>query len=413
MGKPSFLEFKAIYNNVDQYPSINDIAEFYGVSRRTIFRWLKSYEKDGKKLKPREVKKKQQPKKPMEQLESTKLKETIKGLEKQLDETQKLALSSNEYKRLIHGSNKKFLSKPKWLEKSSGKEELLGIPCLFLSDIHYDEYVDESQINYVNSYTRKIANERIANTFQSAIRILTQFVAKPKFDGAVIALGGDLLSGNIHEELAETNEAPILSSILELTQLLIDGISAFAATFDRVFVPCVVGNHGRLHKKPRFKNRVFDNYEWLIYQTLARHFADDDRVSFLIPDAPDAVFRIYDKTFLLTHGDQFRGGSGISGIMTPLHLGLHKKQKKQAAIHQSFDVMILGHFHQYIHTNSLVVNGSIKGYDEFANGCNFPWEPAQQALWINHPDYGMVFRTPVLCDKQKRIKTSSRIEVFK
>lgn len=403
---------------MEKFPNLKDLSDFYGVHRKTIYRWIQSYKEEGYKLKPRDVKKKQRHETPEEQLRSAALKEKVSKLEKSLEEAQRLALGSNKLRSIIHQSSINFDTNPKWLTKiqPGANEELHGIPFLFLSDIHFDEYVDPSQINFVNHFTRSIAENRIKNTFESAIRILTNFVAKPNYDGAVIALGGDLLSGNIHEELAETNEAPILDSILTLTQLLIDGITLFANTFSKVFVPCVVGNHGRLHRKPRYKNRVFDNFEWLIYQQLAKHFKSDSRVTFYIPDSPDAVFNIYDKTFLLTHGDQFRGGSGISGIMTPLHLGLHKKQKKQAAIHQSFDVMLLGHFHQYIHTNSMVVNGSIKGYDEFANGNNFPWEPAQQALWINHPLHGMVFRTPVLCDRtegKEKIKPKTKIEVFK
>jgi transposase len=413
VNRPKFKDFKKAYYDLEKYPTLKDLANKYGVSERSVLYWINYFEKEGNKLKKRE-KKKDAPQNSQTPLESIKLKGEIKYLQAEIKRLSKLALSSDKFVDLIHGSNKRFNKTPTWITAKKTKKELHGIPCLFLSDIHFDEYVDGSQINNVNEFSRTIAKERIKNTFETAINILNRFVAKPNYDGAVIALGGDLLSGNIHEELSETNDAPILSSLLELTQILIDGITTFADTFDRVFVPCVVGNHGRLHKKPRCKNRVFDNYEWLIYQLLSKHFKDDNRVTFLIPDGPDAVFKIYNKTFLLTHGDQFRGGSGISGIMTPLHLGLHKKQKKQSAIHQSFDVMMLGHFHQYIHTNSLVVNGSVKGYDEFANINNFNFEPPQQALWINHPQYGMVFRTPVLCDKSHLENDKNNlVEVFK
>jgi transposase/predicted phosphodiesterase len=413
VGKPEFKTFKVAYYNVEELPDNEALAAHFGVTTRTLNYWLKAYVRDGEKLKARYVKKNEGPEQPI-QLESIRLKEQVKTLESEIASLQKLALSSERLVNLIHGSNKQFNKTPSWLNSSKAKKELHGIPCLFLSDIHFDEFVDPAQINGVNQYSRQIARQRIQNVFETSINILTKFIAKPKYDGAVVALGGDLLSGNIHEELVETNEAPILSSVLELTQLLIDGITLYATTFEKVFVPCVVGNHGRLNKKPKCKNRVFDNYEWLIYQNLSRHFDGDDRVTFYIPDGPDAIFNIYNKTFLLTHGDQFKGGSGISGIMSPLHLGLHRKQKKQAAIHQSFDVMILGHFHQYIHTNSMIVNGSVKGYDEFANLCNFAFEPPQQALWINHPTHGMVFRTPVLCDKtEKDFSKLSKIEVFK
>jgi hypothetical protein len=217
-----------------------------------------------------------------------------------------------------------------------------------------------------------------------------------------------MLSGNIHEELAETNAQNINRSILDLTNLLIGGIGGLADEFGRVFVPCVVGNHGRHHKKPRYKYRVENNYEWLIYQYLSMHFAKDTRVTFLIPDSADAQWTVYGRTYNLNHGDQFKGGSGISGIFTPLMLGMARKQKRQNAIGQPFDVMINGHWHQYLHMDELIVNGSIKGYDEFAQGHNFKYEPPQQALFISHPEYRETFRMPVLCDRTTK-KTMRKV----
>ena len=413
MGRPDFKTFKKAYENVKDYPDNNSLSAHFGISDRSLTRWIKLYAREGNKLKSRYTKKSIKLDTP-KQLESVRLKNQIKSLESDILHLQKIAISSDKLVSLIHGSKKEFVKTPNWLTQKSSKKDLHGIPLLFLSDIHFDEYVDGSQLNGANEYSRSIAKTRLKNIFETTVNITTRFVAKPNYGGVVVALGGDLLSGNIHEELLETNEAPILSSVLELTQILIDGITTFANTFTKVFIPCVVGNHGRLFKKPKCKNRVFDNYEWLIYQLLARHFRDDNNVTFLIPNGPDAIFKIYGKTFLLTHGDQFRGGSGISGILTPLSLGLHRKQKKQAGLQRSFDVMLLGHFHQYIHTNNMVVNGSVKGYDEFANLHNFSWEPAQQALWINHPTNGMVFRTPVLCDNDiKDISELKTIEVFK
>jgi predicted phosphodiesterase len=331
------------------------------------------------------------------------LEDQIKSLKSQLKEAEREAATSQSLRNIIHEvSGASFEAKPKWLKDTRSKA-LHGTPLLFLSDIHFDEVVAEEEINFVNKFNREIATKRIRHTFERSIDVLYNFVAEPEYDGIVCALGGDLLSGTIHDELAETNDGCINESILKLTALLAEGIEALHRRFGRVFVPCVVGNHGRQHKKPRFKGKVRHNFEWLIYQLLAKHFQSNEEVEFQIPDAPDAIFNIYEKTFLLTHGDQFRGGNGISGIMTPLHLGYHKKQKKQAGIGQSFDIMMLGHFHQYIHTNNLIVNGSIKGYDEFANGLNFPFEPPQQALFINNPKLGMVFRTPILCGEYNEV----------
>lgn len=434
-------EFKKIYKDVKNYRYLNDIAIHYNVDSKSIKRWADKLKLPNRKIASDKIEAVNKFTKKMERLDAEnqnlknkvkelekapplsfedrvevkKLKEEISSLNKDIREAEKQAMTSEHLKKYIHGSeNHDFGKVPEWLTPKKSSNRTNGIPCLFLSDIHFDEYVDPAQINYVNDFNRDIAVKRLQHTFNTSIDILFNRTKNPKYDGFVLALGGDLLSGNIHEELAETNEDSIMRSLLTLTDILIDGIELHLKYFKKIFIPCVVGNHGRLHKKPRAKNKVYDNYEWLIYQFIARHFKDDKRVELLIPDGPDAHFRIYNKGFLLTHGDQFRGGNAIAGIFSPLMLGFHRKQKKQSSINQSFDVMMLGHFHQYVHTNQLVINGSVKGYDEYANNMNFPAERPQQALFINHPTNGMVLRTPILCDSYKEVEQDKeKIVVFK
>lgn len=439
-------KFQQIYNDREKFPTVPIVASIFGISERTVRVWVKKFINEGIQLidrsknganQPKDVSilkertkreyvleerisnlnlkldtltkenrklKEAPPLKFEERLEVKKFRDELGRLQRDLREAEKQALTSNSLKSFIWGMDKHdFGGYPDWMKQSKKKISTHGIPCLFLSDIHFDEFVDGSQINFVNDYNREIAIKRIQHTFNTTIDILFNRTVKPSYDGLVIALGGDLLSGNIHEELAETNEDAIMRSLLVLTDLLIDGINLHLEYFKNIFVVGVVGNHGRLHKKVRAKNKVFDNYEWLVLQFLARHFKDDKRITFQIPDGPDAIFQIYNQRFLLTHGDQFKGGNAIAGIFSPLMLGYHRKQKKQSSINKNFDVMMVGHFHQYVHTNNLVINGSIKGYCEFANQCNFSFERPQQSLWINHPQEGMVFRTPIFCDSYKKI----------
>jgi hypothetical protein len=64
-----------------------------------------------------------------------------------------------------------------------------------------------------------------------------------------------------------------------------------------------------------------------------------------------------------------------------------------------YDTMLLGHWHQYIHHSRVIVNGSLKGLDEYAYTNNFGYEEPQQALWVNHPKYGITYRMPVKVDR--------------
>jgi hypothetical protein len=337
----------------------------------------------------------------------------IRGLEKQLDEMRANQKDDNKILEIIHGSaNKNFNKIPKWLAPAR-QRNLTGMPCLDLSDIHHGEIVNAAEIGYVNSFNRAISCKRLEFTFKMAVELPLGYFHKPKYDGFVLSLNGDLISGNIHEELEATNDGPVLESVWEITWILAAGISLLADKYGRVFVTCIAGNHGRIRQKKYFKQRARDSYEWLVYQFLFKHFEKDDRVTINIPDSPDIIYSIYGISFLQTHGDQFSGGGGISGIYTPLNLGMLRKKMKQQAINKPFHIMKCGHFHQYIHSGGLIVNGSVKGYDEYANSYNFQFEPPTQALYTIHPEHGVTYRMPILCDRYEKKNQSLSQEIFK
>lgn len=249
-------------------------------------------------------------------------------------------------------------SPPEWTHKLTLPPKCLGTPTLFLSDLHWGEVVDPRQINGVNEYNLPIARSRLKRIFQTTLTMLFAHLQPGQYPGIVVALGGDMVSGNIHEELRETNDASILATILDLLDCLIAGIDMLLdAGLQHVFIPCVVGNHGRLDKKPRAKGAVQDNYEWILYQLLLRHYAKSKRVTVVPSDSLDFVYQLHATSYLLTHGDQFRGGSGIAGPFTPWALGDHKKRKRQNAVAQPYDYMIFGHFHTLVWGPSWIVNG--------------------------------------------------------
>lgn len=286
---------------------------------------------------------------------------------------------------------------PKWLMPTSTGSNT-GVPTLFLSDIHYDEKVMANQINHVNAYDRAIANARLKRLFTKTVDLLIHHMHKPKYDYFVLNLGGDCLSGLIHEELRETNEAPISQSILALMDQLVAGIDLLLTYFPRISVNCVVGNHGRWDRKPRMKNRVYENYEWLLYQFLARHYRDNKDVVFDVADGADLPYSIYSTKFLLTHGDQFKGGSGIAGALSPLMLGDARKRKRAIAIDQPFDYLLMGHWHTLWMAKGIIVNGSVKGMDEYAFQQNFDYEVPQQWMFITHPIWGITARWPIILE---------------
>lgn len=334
-----------------------------------------------------------------EALQIARLKAELQSAREQARAMEKLALTGESLREIIgtlHAPN--IVANPEWMQGANKQRSNTGTPVLQISDIHWDEVVRSEQVGGCNEYNREIATKRLRNTFRAAVRLLKGHMSRPNYDGIVCPLGGDIFSGNIHEELVETNEVPIQVSMLAIEPILIEGLGALADEFGKVHVPCVTGNHGRMHKKPRAKNRAFENFEWSVYQRLAAYFKTDARLTFDIPEGSDAHFQVYKKRFLLTHGDQFKGGGGIGGILVPILRGLSKKQVREQAIGGGFDTMLIGHFHQLTQLESLIINGSLKGYDEYAYQNNFGYEPAQQALFVVHPELGITARWPVRSD---------------
>lgn len=290
----------------------------------------------------------------------------IRGLNQQIQElktlNKHLALGvarSEDYVQLIHGATRHNPSPPSWMDRPLRQSHFHGTPTLFLSDLHWDEIVHPPQVNYCNEFHREIAIDRLHRVFDTTVYLLKDIMRQSHYDGIVVALGGDMMSGYIHEELRENQSAPLLAGVLHLFDELVAGIDKLKREFGRIFLPCVVGNHGRLDQKIRAKNGVFDNVDWLLYQLLARHYSDESDITFFIPDSTDAYYRLYDVRYMLTHGNQFRGGSGISGPYTPWTLGDHKKRKRQNAIKQSYDTLIFGHFHMLTwgSGNNFICNG--------------------------------------------------------
>ena len=316
--------------------------------------------------------------------EASILKAQVKELESDLDQAE---IRGQLFTQLAGHTYKP----PAWLTRKPKKSS--GVVCTILSDTHFDEVVRPEEINFRNEYNREIAVKRLKTYFQKVILLTKEYITGIDYEGCVLFLGGDIFSGDIHEELSETNEDTMLASVIFWTEQITAGINLLAEHFNYVHVPCVVGNHGRRTRKPRHKLRVKDNFDWFLSKTLEQRFIGNNKVTFDVAAGADLMVEVQDTTYLLTHGDQAKGGGGIGGIWPPLMRMVAKKRNNV-----DFDYMVLGHFHQLIMAPSsgFLLNGSLKGYDEYAAIGNFAFEVPQQALWINVPGKGVLWQTAIL-----------------
>jgi transposase-like protein len=310
---------------------------------------------------------------------------------------------------------------PAWLIKAMqpGGSGGVEVPVVCFADWHCGEVVSRSETNGVNAYNLEIADRRIERLVDGTISLCREH-HKKSYPGIVVNLVGDFISGALHPELAKTDELEILPSVLWVLDRLEAALQRLADEFGNVYAPCVSGNHGRNTLKPEHKRYVYKNFDWLIYRLLARRFAVNpayaDKVKFQIDDSNTAFYRVFNKRFMLVHGDQMgvKGGDGIIGAIGPIMRGTIKVRGQQMTLGRDFDYLILGHWHQMLWLPQAIVANSLKGFDEYAQNAlrAVPTAPSQPLFFV-HPKWGITSRWEVYVEKPVAAVPAPWVSIFK
>lgn len=326
----------------------------------------------------------------------TGLQDEVAALRKQLKAEQRADLDTEAVRILLGRIAAGPTAPPTWTIEPGAKRGrgTPEVPVAVWSDWHMGEVVSLAETGGKNAFDPAIGEARVRRLVAATIS-LAQKHGPGDYPGIVVNLLGDFVSGGLHPELAKTDAEEVLPTVLRCVDLLIWGLRQIADAFGQVYVPCASGNHGRATQKPEFKRYIFKNYDWLIYQLVARAFEGDRRLHFDIPDTNEVHYRVFGQRYLAMHGDMLgvKGGDGIIGSLGPIARGETKVGKQAAALGLDYDVLVIGHWHQMIWLPRVIVAGTLKGWDEYARSAlRAPPAAPSQPLWFVHPRRGITSR---------------------
>lgn len=275
-------------------------------------------------------------------------------------------------------------------ETMSGKRE--ATPIILASDWHIEESVDPVSCSGRNEYNLDIARARAKRFFQGVLWLIEHHRQSFTIRDAVLWIGGDIITGYIHEELIETNGLSPIEAVLMAQELLRDGIAFLLAhaKLERLLIPCSYGNHGRTTQKSRIKTGAKNSYEWGMYKQLEREFRDDPRVVFEITQSAHQYVQVYGFDLHFHHGDNVRYAGGVGGLSIPLN----KRVPMWDKVHKS-DYHHIGHYHQLLDLGHTLVNGSLIGYGDYAMSIGAGYEDPQQLLYLLDSKHGKCMVTPI------------------
>ena len=319
----------------------------------------------------------------------------LADLRARLAAAERVASDAQEFRASILGLTSTPLRPAIVVETTKGKTKGGRTIVAHLSDVHYGERVDLLEMDGVNAYNKIIAKTRLGRYFGKVVALAVDHWHGPPPDEIVLCLGGDLISGMIHGELVETNDASTPRAVRDLAEIIAGGIALLRAKVKcPVRVISVPGNHARLTVKPQSKRRAAHNLDLLVadFAEAALRGPSAKNVRFFATDSPDAYFSVYGWNFCLTHGDAMGvgGGKGYIGPIAPITKGHRLLFDGAAKTRRRIHYVMTAHYHTTARTPFGWGNGSVVGYGEYARDLRADPEPAKQNLLVVHRDLGVI-----------------------
>lgn len=275
-----------------------------------------------------------------------------------------------------------------------------GMPVMMLSDYHVEERIDPSTVSGLNEYTPQIAQRRLEYLFEGFAWHVEMYAKSWDVTDACLWLGGDIITGYIHEELMESNWLSPVEASLLAQQLITDSIEYLlrrCSFLERLYVPCSIGNHGRTTHKRRISTGAKNSFEWLMYNTLKQRFASDDRVTFDVSGGDLLYADLYGRMVRFHHGDDIGYQGGIGGLTIPL-----RKKCDAWDTSRKADLTVIGHWHTFSDYGYCVGNGSVIGHGPYSIKVGARFELPRQACFIICEQRGKTAVSPVYCDPERK-----------
>lgn len=272
-----------------------------------------------------------------------------------------------------------------------------GTVVAVASDWHMEENVG-AEVGGLNTFNIEIAKQRATRFFQSTLRLTRLLQQDIHIERLLLPLLGDFITNQIHgAENAEINEELPTHAVMTAAGTIISGIEFLLehSTLE-INAICHSGNHARTSLKTRFSAENGHSLEYLMFLHLAAYFRSEPRVTFLIPPGMHSYVDIYGTTIRLHHGHAIKYGGGVGGIYIPTNKAIAQWNKARHA-----DLDVFGHFHQLRDGGNFICNGSLIGWNAFAQSIKADFEKPKQALFLMDKRRGRTCTWPILLENTK------------
>jgi len=262
-----------------------------------------------------------------------------------------------------------------------GKGVLRTAGILDVGDVHYGELVTSRSTGGVAEYSPEIAKERFDYTVNEAIRLGKEH----KIQSLWVIGGGDMISGDIHDDLSRSNEIMPIEQTLDCAEMMYGGLEKLCQAFPEVNFVGVSGNHPRMYRVPFYNRKQIESLDYMLYKMLEAKGVNQPNLNFHTPESFWTIINVEERKFMVLHGDTIKQQNSMSLAF----YGMWKEFMKWKTIGETvgeFDDMLVHHFHVpvilSIGEGSYYGNGALKGKDDFSLAGTRAPAPASQRFLV-------------------------------
>lgn len=264
------------------------------------------------------------------------------------------------------------------------------VPIINIGDMHVESVIEPSVVLGLNKSNPDIIKRRMYIAAAEALNYLSVLEKEFKVKQCIIQFKGDNITNYIHEELKKSNALSPFQAIFAARDIIINFVKRIvdASSYPSIRIVFIRGNHSRNSIKKEYSLGYLNSFEFDMYNQVIEYFQNAvgyKHLEFILPDSEYAVLKVFDKTIATSHGDHFKYAGGIGGLQMPMMRWDYKLQNTMPV-----NKRYIGHWHTFLNTKRVTVSASICGYDPFALGHSFEFEPPSINIDVCHIDHGFM-----------------------
>lgn len=282
--------------------------------------------------------------------------------------------------------------------KSDKKSKIFAV--MQVSDSHMGSVQHSDEVEGFNSFDPKICENRNLGFVKVANKHVMTMRNSYLIDELHVIYTGDLISGDIHDELRVTNAFPVPVQVVEAAKVHAKQIALLAPNYEKVVVHFLVeDNHSRLTKKPQANEAAYNSMNYLVGMMFKSYVEKHTNVEFNLYPMFEKVINIGGTQYLIKHGHGIKSWMGVPWYGIERNVGKESTSRFNSIMNDielikeiGFHKIIHGHFHVDFNSPLFACAASVQGttaYDHQAGRYSEPGQP----LWFIHHKHGEFSRT--------------------